>query len=372
MEKLKTGIIGCGKVGGIHAAALAGLKGSELTAVCDSDPARAREFGRTYGAKPYSEVGEMLAGANLDVVNVCTPHPLHRESAVMAAKAGVHVLVEKPLASSLEDCDAILDAARDGGVRLGTMSQRRYYEPARRVRQAIDEGKIGDPILGTVTVLGWRDQEYYQSDPWRGTWEGEGGGVLVNQAVHQLDLLQWFMGPVAELSGHWSNLSHPYIEVEDTATASIRFQSGGLGSIVASNSQNPVLFSHVHIHGSNGASLGVQTDGSATFIAGISEISEPAVLDMWTVPGDEEKWREWNEEDAAIFRSHEPTTYYHSLQIEDFLDAVVNDREPAVTGRDGRMSVEVFTAIFRSTRDRRAVSFPVEAETGRSDFDGRL
>ena len=139
--------------------------------------------------------------------------------------------------------------------------QRRFYRPCMRIHKAIEDGKLGRPVLGMVTMLGWRDEAYYNSDPWRGTWKGEGGGVLVNQAPHQLDLLLWYMGEVDEVYGVWKNLNHPYIEVEDTAVAVVKFKSGAVGNIVVSNSQNPALYGRVHIFGENGAAAGVQTDG---------------------------------------------------------------------------------------------------------------
>src|SRR5262249_5138131 len=152
---------------------------------------------------------------------------------------GVHVLVEKPMAASLADCDAMIAAAQKAGVHLGVISQRRFYEPVRRMKDAIDAGKIGKPALGVFIMYSWRDQAYYQSDPWRGKWATEGGGVLVNQSPHMLDMLQWFMGDIDEIAGYWANLNHPFIEVEDSAVALIRFKSGGLGSIVTSLSQKP-------------------------------------------------------------------------------------------------------------------------------------
>jgi len=263
MKTLRTALVGCGKVGHLHAAALVKLKESVFTAVCDSDIERARKFAEQYQVKAYSNVEEMVSESKIQTLNICTPHPLHVEPAVQAAKLKAHVLVEKPLASSLEDCDAILQAAKQASVKIGTVCQRRFYAPCQRIRKAIDNGKIGSPILGNVYMLGWRDENYYQSDPWRGTWHGEGGGVLVNQAPHQIDLLQWYMGPIEELFGYWRNLNHPYIEVEDTALAVIRFRNGGVGNIIVSNSQNPALFGKVMIHGSNGASIGEQTDGGS-------------------------------------------------------------------------------------------------------------
>jgi predicted dehydrogenase len=221
-------------------------------------------------------------------------------------------------------------------------------------------------------MLGWRDQAYYRSDPWRGSWELEGGGVLVNQAPHQLDLLQWFMGPVDELFGYWGNLNHPYIEVEDSAVAVLRFKSGALGSIVVSNSQKPGIHGKVHVHGSNGASVGVQTDGGAMFIAGVSAVQEPPINDLWTVPGEEHLLAEWQAEDRMTFEGVDATQHYHQLQIRDFLCAILDGHAPTVTGAEGRVTVEIFTAIYRSQRDGRPIRFPLDAEKGSDDFDGRL
>jgi predicted dehydrogenase len=200
----------------------------------------------------------------------------------------------------------------------------------------------------------------------------EGGGVLVNQAPHQLDLLLWFMGPITELYGCWDNLNHPYIEVEDTALAVIRFESGALGNIVVSNSQKPGLYGKVHVHGKNGASVGVQTDGGAMFVAGMTPVLEPPLNDLWTVPGEEGRLELWKKEDTEFFRNVEAATYYHRLQVEDFLRAVREGRRPLVTGEEGRKTVELFTAIYRSNRDSRPVCFPLEPEEGNEDFDGRL
>jgi len=321
MEKLRTAIIGCGKVGHLHARALAELPESDFCAVFSRSAEKAGSFARQYNVNAYTDLDAMLQKARPDAVLVCTPHPSHAEPTIRAARAGVHVLVEKPLASTLADCDAMIEACRASGVRLGTISQRRWYAPVRRVRRAIDEGKIGRPILGTVTILGWRDEAYYRSDPWRGSWLREGGGVLVNQAPHQLDIVQWLMGPIEEVCGYWANLNHPYIEVEDTAVAILRFAGGALGNILVSNSQKPGLYGKVHVHGFNGSSVGVQTDGGAMFVAGMSGIAEPPINDLWTIPGEEGLLEEWKKEDTAFFNTVDATTYYHRLQITDFLQS---------------------------------------------------
>jgi UDP-N-acetyl-2-amino-2-deoxyglucuronate dehydrogenase len=370
MKKLRTGVIGCGKVSHTHARALSEFEESELIAVYSRSADKAAAFAGQYGATGYTDLDEMLGV--VEAVVVCTPHPFHAAPTVRALEAGVHVLVEKPLAASLQDCDAMIAAAMKSGCRLATVSQRRWYAPVLRVKRAIEEGRIGSPVLGMVAMLGWRDEPYYRSDPWRGSWEMEGGGVLVNQAPHQLDLLLWFMGPIAELYGCWDNLNHPYIEVEDTAIAVVRFASGALGNIVVSNSQKPGLYGKVHVHGSSGASVGVQTDGGAMFIAGMSPVLEPPVNDLWTIPGEEHLLESWRGEDTEFFGTIDAASYYHRLQIRDFLRAILEDRQPLVTAEEGRDTVELFTAIYRSNRDRRPVRFPLQPERGREDFDGRL
>jgi predicted dehydrogenase len=314
----------------------------------------------------------MIREAGVESVVVCTPHPFHADAVIKAAQAGANCLVEKPLASSLQDCDAMIQACKENKVKLGVVSQRRFYAPVQRLRKAIDEGKIGSPALGTIQMLGWRDKAYYDSDEWRGTWKMEGGGVLVNQAPHQLDIFQWLMGPIDEVYGLWRNLNHPYIEVEDTAVAILKFKNGAIGNIVVSNSQKPGIFGKVHVHGSNGASVGVQTDGGAMFIAGMSSIVEPPVNDLWTVSGEENLLEGWKKEDSDFFTSINAMEYYMKLQNEDFADAILNDRKPLVSGEDGRITVELFTAIYRSTRDNQPVKFPLEPEKDRDDFDGRI
>jgi UDP-N-acetyl-2-amino-2-deoxyglucuronate dehydrogenase len=370
MAKVKTGLIGYGKVAHTHAAALSTLPESHFVAVCGRNRTRAQAFAAQYRVEAYDDVRQMVKRAGVEAVVICTPHPAHTQPAIQAAQVGAHVLVEKPLAASLKDCDAIIAATTEARVKLGVISQRRLYEPVQRVKAAIEAGKIGKPVLGTVVMLGWRDRAYYESDAWRGKWREEGGGVLVNQAPHQLDLLQWLMGPIDELCGYWGNLNHPYIEVEDTAVAVLRFKNGALGSIVVSNSQKPGIYAKVHIHGKNGSSVGVQTDGGAMFIAGKTDVLEPPINDLWTVPGEEHLLARWQAEDRMTFEALDATTHYHLLQDQDFMQAILEDREPMVTGVEGRKTVEVFTAIYRSQRDRQPVRFPLDAELASNQLDG--
>jgi UDP-N-acetyl-2-amino-2-deoxyglucuronate dehydrogenase len=370
MHQLRTAVIGCGKVAHTHAEALAGIAESRFVAVCGRDAVKARAFAERYGVRAFTRVEEMVA-AGVDAVVVATPHPAHAAVTVPALRNGAHALVEKPLAASLEDCDAMIVAARESGRTLAMISQRRLYAPVLRIREAIDAGKLGRPVLGTASLLGWRSDEYYRSDPWRGSWRGEGGGVLVNQAPHPIDILQWFMGDVDELYGAWANLNHPTIEVDDTALAVLRFRSGALGNLVLSNSQNPGIAGKVWVHGSNGATVGVQTDGGSMFISGMTTAAEPPFNDVWTIPGEEDRLAAWRKQDEEFFTRVDATKHYHRLQIQEFLQAILAGRPPLVPGEEGRKTVEIVTAVYRSQRDRQPVRFPLRPEADRTDFDGR-
>ena len=325
-------IAGCGKVAHLHAKAIQNIPNARLTGVWSRTHAKAKDFASMHKTKAYSDISRMVFENESDLVIVCTAHPFHKQPAIEAAEAGANVLVEKPLAADLRDCDAVINACRLRYVKLGVVSQRRWYSPSMRVKRAIDDGKIGKPVLATITMLGWRDKAYYDADAWRGTWRDEGGGVLVNQAPHQLDLMLWYMGDIDEVYGQWRNLNHSYIEVDDTALAIVKFKSG------------------------------------AMFIAGRSGVAEAPVNDLWTVPGEEKMLPLWVREDNELFKKYDPAIYYMQCQTEDFLRATENDTEPLVRGEDGRKTVELFSAIYRSTRDNKPVKFPLRPEPG---FDGR-
>lgn len=365
-------ILGCGKVAHLHAEAIKNMNNASLQGVWSRTNTTAENFAIQHRTEAFGDIEIMIQKKRIDLVIVCTPHPFHRQPAIEAANAGAHVLIEKPLASDLKDCDEIINTCKNNSVELGVVSQRRWYEPVKRVKNVIDSGKIGKPVFGTVNMLGWRDKQYYDTDEWRGTWSMEGGGVLVNQAPHHLDILLWFMGEIEEVYGLWKNLNHPYIEVEDTALAIIKFKNGGIGNIIVSNSQKPGIFGKVHVHGENGASVGVQTDGGAMFVAGMSNVLEPPVNDLWTIPGEENLLDQWVKEDSDFFNSINPTVYYMEQQISNFLKAVETGTKPLITGEDGRKTVELFTAIYRSARDNAPVKFPLNPEWNRDDLDGRL
>jgi predicted dehydrogenase len=240
---------------------------------------------------------------------------------------------------------------------LSVISQRRWYPSCQRIRTAIDEGLLGTPSLGQLTILGWRDENYYRSDPWRGSWDREGGGVIVNQAPHQFDLLCWYLGEVAEVYGAWANFNHPYIAVDDSAVATIRFTSGALASVLISNAQKPGIYAKVHVHGSSGASAGVQTDGGAMFIAGMSGVLEAPYNDLWTIPGQEKMREQWQTQDRAFFAGIDPTWYFFAQQEEDFATSILEHRNPIVSAYDGLQVARIIEGIYRSNAQKVPITF---------------
>jgi UDP-N-acetyl-2-amino-2-deoxyglucuronate dehydrogenase len=349
-DKMRFGLIGYGKVAHLHAQALKESSHAVLVSVCGRNAQRRAEFAQKWGIASQASVQDMVAHDAVDAVIITTPHPRHHDDALQAFAAGCHVLVEKPMAMNELECTSMIAAAEHAGKVLSVVSQRRWYPACQRIKVAIDSGKLGRAAVAMVTILGWRDEAYYASDPWRGKWETEGGGVLINQAPHQFDLMCWFMGPAAGIQAYWDNVNHPYIEVEDTAVAAIRFKNGGMASVLVSNSQKPGIYAKVHIHGSSGASAGVQTDGGAMFIAGRSGIAEPPVNDLWTIEGEQPLLDEWKATDEAFFKTIDATTYFFTLQIDDFVSAIREGRAPLVTGEDGRETVRIIEGIYRSGR----------------------
>ena len=347
-DKVRIGLIGYGKVANIHAEALAASIKGQLVSVCGRNTERRNAFASKWNIASRETVQEMAEKDKVDAVIVTTPHPRHRDGCLEAFAAGAHVLVEKPMALTVAECDEMIAASKRAGKILSVVCQRRWFPACARIKAAIDEGKLGRPVLAQLTILGWRDKAYYDSDPWRGKWDSEGGGILINQAPHQIDLMQWYMGPFGEIQGFWDNFNHPYIEVEDSAVAAVRFANGGLGAVLVSNSQKPGIYAKVHIHGSAAWSAGVQTDGGAMFIAGMSSIVEPPLNDLWTIEGEKDLLDTFRSEDEAFFKTINPTVYFFTCQIDDFCGAIQDTRLPASTGEEGRETVRFIETLLKT------------------------
>ncbi len=346
------GIVGTGMISKFHAMAIKDIPSAKLVGCADMKTERAMAFAKEEGCKGYESLEAMLADPQVQVVTICTPSGAHVEPAVAAAKAKKHVLVEKPLEITLERCDKIINACKENGVLLGAILPSRFSPANVALKQAIDSGRFGKLTLGDTYVKWWRTQEYYDSGAWRGTWELDGGGALMNQAIHSVDLLTWLMGPVAEIRAQTGTLAHERIAVEDTAVASVRFVNGALGTIVATTAAYPGYLKRIELHGSEGS----------------------AVLE-------EEDIKHWDfmkktRSDAAIHRqmasskstgggAADPSAighHGHMLQFQDFVEAIRKDRTPAIDGHEGRRSIEIILAIYQSAKTGKRVTLPLKSD----------
>ncbi|GAA4477296.1 Gfo/Idh/MocA family oxidoreductase [Rhodococcus olei] len=346
---LRVGIVGCGRIAGNHARALQRVPGVDVVGCCDPDLARSRNFAATHGIpQAFGSVDELLA-LGVDACTVCTPHPVHEEVVLAAAAAGIHVLCEKPIAVDVAAADRMIEAADRAGITFGVLFQRRFWPAARRIKTAIDDGTLGAPTLGEVSVILHRPSEYYSADAWRGRWDTDGGGVLMTQAVHQIDMLQWFVGDATSVSGFIRTHTHgDHIETEDSASAVVTFASGATATITATTGANHNLGNRVTVVGATGA------------IASVLEFPEgrEGVNEIWTVPGEITLGTPYSPDVQAnldVADVNAGLTDFHTLQVQDFADAVLTGRAPAVTGRDARASLAIVAGIYESSRTGRVV-----------------
>jgi UDP-N-acetyl-2-amino-2-deoxyglucuronate dehydrogenase len=346
------GIIGCGMISNFHANAMADVRGAKLVACCDTFPASADRLAAATGCKPYHDLDAMLADPQVEVVTICTPSGAHLEPAVRAAEAGKHVIVEKPLEITLKRCDQIIAACEKAGVLLGTIFPSRFHESSRLIKQAIDQGRFGRLTLGDAYVKWFRDQKYYDSGAWRGTWKLDGGGALMNQAIHSVDLLTWFMGPVAEIRALTGTLAHQRIEVEDVAVASLRFENGALGTIEASTAVYPGYLKKIEIHGSEGSAV-LEEEDIRHWDFSKKLARDKALLDRMA---GKTKTGGGAADPAAI--GH----HGHAALFRDFLQAIKTGAQPAVNGPEARRSVEIILAIYKAAETGRAVTLPLASD----------
>jgi predicted dehydrogenase len=343
MEKrLKFGIVGCGVIGDVHAAAISHLPDAELVAVADSEPERAERLADQYGVRAYSDLNAMLEHEDLDVVNVCTPSGMHGEQACAVMRSGRHVIVEKPMEITRPALDRMRQVQREAGVKLSVISQHRFDPATQRVRALIGEGALGRLVLGNAQIPWWRSQEYYDSGAWRGTHELDGGGVLMNQSIHSIDLLQWLMGGVRSVVAYTETLVHE-MPTEDVAVAVLRFQNGALGTIAATTGAYPGVITRIEVFGDAGSAV-IENDRLA-LVRLRDEDAEAAAgqtEDGQTAGGTAEN-------PAAVSGDS------HAAQIADMIRAIKEDRTPAIDGESGRQPVEIILAIYESARTGKEV-----------------
>ncbi|MHB1653264.1 MAG: Gfo/Idh/MocA family protein [Desulfitobacteriaceae bacterium] len=339
-KKMRFGIIGCGRIAPKHAESILALPEAELVAVCDIVPEKAQAFADKYGAAPYTDYLEMLGNPEIDIVTIATPSDLHAPIGIAAAEAGKHVMVEKPMAMTLQSADELIGACRKAGVKLAVIHQNRFNQSIKLLRKALDDGRFGKLTHGQATVRWNRDQNYYAQAPWRGT-KLQDGGVLMNQSIHNIDLLQWMFGPVESVFGYTATLMRK-IEMEDVGAAVIQFKNGAIGLIEAASTIYPKNIEEtLNVFGSEGSVI----------VGGIAVNR----VEVWEFPDSEA-------EKAEIFASQEndPPTVYgfgHREIILDMIHAIQENRLPAVSGEEGRKALEIILAIYQCQETGQPVFF---------------
>jgi UDP-N-acetyl-2-amino-2-deoxyglucuronate dehydrogenase len=350
------GIIGCGVIAPFHARAAAELPNVRLVAVADTVAEAAARRGAEFGVEHHADVDALLERPDVDVVSVCVPSGMHAEIGSRAAAAGKHVVMEKPIDVTLEAADRLIAACRRHGVALTVISQHRFGPAVRRMRELIDAGRLGRLVVGDALVKWYRSQAYYDSGDWRGTWSLDGGGCLMNQGVHYVDLLQWMMGPVDRVFGRCATAAHERIEVEDVAAAVLRFSSGAVGLLQASTAIYPGLPERLEVTGTGGT---VIVESGALRACELKDEKGETSPYGGKLAADRAAAEEGGAADPAAI-SHAG----HRAQIADFLEAIETGRPPLVTGEEARKPLELILAVYRSAREGREVTLPLAAPTG--------
>lgn len=344
MKPLRVAIIGCGNVSKVHFPATKGSSFAELVAACDTKEERAKAFGEQYGVPYYTDYHDVL-DLEIDAIHICTPHHTHAEITIAAANKGIHVLTEKPMAVSLEDADRMIKAAKDNQVYLGVIFQNRYNASSQAVKKLVSSGKLGKLLGARLFVTWYRPDEYYSKSDWKGTWDKEGGGVLIDQAIHTMDLMQWILGPIDKLEASIANRTHHLIDVEDVAEATVFFKNGVVGSLYATNYYTYDADVFLEIHGENGVAR-IEKDTAYIRIKGEAEVI--------VSPESNEK---------AIGKSYWGVN--HKVQINKFYEAILNNEPLEIDGEAGRKALELVRAIYYSGNNgSQVVNFPFAEPKG--------
>ena len=340
---IRFALVGCGRIAKNHFEAIAAHgPQAELVAVCDSKPAALAAAMTSTGAAGFESLEALLAGSDADVIVLATPSGLHPQQAIAAAKAGRHVLSEKPMATKLDEGLAMVRACRDAGVKLFVVKQNRLNKTVQLVKRAIEQGRFGRIFLSTVNVFWTRPQSYYDASPWRGRWDLD-GGAFMNQASHYIDLLHWMIGPVESVMAYTATLARN-IEVEDSGVAAIRWRSGAMGTL------NVTMLTYPK-----------NMEGSITILGekGTVRIGGVAVNEIQTW-----EFADTRPEDAEVASSsYQTTSVYglgHPLYYRNVIETLRGEAEPETDGREGLITLELLIAMYLSSRDGKRVALPLD------------
>ena len=346
-DKIRFGMIGVGMAGPLNAGAIRDIPDAEVVAVCSSREETAKSFSKEFGIPDYyTDYRELLKRDDIDAVCIATPPSLHEEMVVAAAKAGKHVMCEKPISVNCNEADHMIAACKEAGVKLGIIFMYRFMDQAQLIKKALDEGRLGRLLSVDCSGKCFRSDEYYASGAWRGTWKGEGGGSLISQTVHFIDLMLYLVGDVERLSGNYMTTLHPDIEVDDVANAVFKLKNGALGSVISSTAVRPRYPRHIEIHGEKGTIKIVEEEIVEWKVEGMNEDDYLTKVKV-------------DSGDTATGAGY-VATENHRRQYVDFIQAIREDREPMVNGEEGRRTLEFIRAIYQSCDLGRPVTFPIQ------------
>ena len=346
-QRVRFALVGAGFIGGVHAKELAGLDEAELVAVVDTDLAKAQALAGPYGAAAHTDLSAVLQRDDVDTVSICTPSGLHADGAVAALDAGKHVVVEKPLDVSLAAADRIIDAEKRSGKTVAVISQHRFDKSSEKVLQAVRDGHLGTITSAIASHAWWRGQSYYDSGEWRGTLALDGGGAVMNQTVHTVNLLTTIVGTPVEVFAYTACLAHERIEVEDTAVAVVKFASGALGMIHGTTAAYPGLDASLRVFGSKGSAV-ISNDALTFLHENAGDAPEIAMSEMTGLNQVTDEYA-LEPEDLPLGRAHR-------RQLADFVEAVTTGRAPRVGTEEARTSLSVILAMYESAATGRPVT----------------
>ena len=342
-ETIGVGVVGVGLVGPVHARCVEELPDADLRLICDVDQDRAKTAAAEFDCEWTADLDQLLSRPDIQVVSLTTPPFTHLELGSAVARAGKHLLVEKPIDITMEHARQLTRVCRENGVKLGVIFQSRWKRSYAMLKRSVAEGRLGRLFLGDAYIKWFRPQSYYDSCAWRGTWDREGGGALVNQSIHTIDSLQWIMGPVASLFAYFTTTPLHQIEVDDLGVATLRFRNGALGVVEGSTALQPGLPERLEVHGEKG-----------------TVVIEGGAVKQWNVEDMDEDWVKAEAEEPHGTGASDPMAFpitWHKAQIQDMLEAVREDREPAVNGEEGMRALEIVEAIYQSGRTGQPVEF---------------
>ncbi|MEI4768655.1 Gfo/Idh/MocA family oxidoreductase [Psychrobacillus sp. FJAT-51614] len=338
-KMLYFGVVGSGSITETHIKSIQKVPNAEVIAIFSRNKETSEKWGKQYNIQVYSDYEEFLGNDKMDIVTILTPSGTHADLGILAAKKGKHVIVEKPIDTSLNKTNELIHVCREANVTLSCIFQHRFDDGIVDIKNAMDLGKFGQLNFGAARTTWYRSQEYYDSGAWRGTWELDGGGALMNQSIHYIDLLLYLMGPVEEVHAYCATRAHERIEVEDIAVASLKFKSGALGLIEGNTAAYPGYSATLDIFGNDGSVI-IEND----------EVKE------WNFKNGNQYTKALREVVKTSASSNKMASFEsHKKQYQDIVHAISEKRDPLVTGEEARKSLELILAIYESARSGRPV-----------------